>query len=78
MTTIHPGKRYGSDGVAGEHCWEVDAQLDDVVKVPASWSIRGSVDEYLVEGILRRVDHRGSDVRLDFGGGSIGRALGRA
>ncbi|CAK0893795.1 unnamed protein product, partial [Prorocentrum cordatum] len=46
---------------------QVDPQLDDVVKVPASWSIRGSVDEYIVESILRRVDHRGSDVRLDLG-----------
>ena len=39
----------------------------EIVAVPERWQPAVGLQRWLVESILRRVDHRGSDVRLDLG-----------
>ena len=41
--------------------------VEDITRVPASWVLKGDVGRNLIEAVLRRVDARGSDVRLDLG-----------
>ena len=39
----------------------------ELVTVPCSWEPAHGLQQGLVDSIMRRVDHRGSDVRLDLG-----------
>ena len=46
---------------------DTNNDVEDITKIPSSWGWSGHLGLHLVEAILRRVDARGSDVRLDLG-----------